>query len=179
MKNPNFLILDEPTNDLDIFTLQVLEEFLLDYSGCLIVVSHDRYFMDKVVDHVWALGEDKKNFEIKDYPGNYTQYRLAVKDAQRSLKITQEAKVVGSKKGGNVTVKGDYSKRLSYKEKLEFEGLEPKMAELESKRDELAAKLESCSDHDELMELGEELGMISEELETSEMRWLELSERAE
>lgn len=179
MKNPNFLILDEPTNDLDIFTLQVLEEFLLDYSGCLIVVSHDRYFMDKVVDHVWALGEDKKNLEIKDYPGNYTQYRLAVKDAQLARKIAQEAKAAESKKDENVAVKGDYSKRLSYKEKLEFEGLEPKMAELESKRDELAAKLESCSNHDELMKLGEELGKISEELETSEMRWLELSERAD
>ena len=169
MANPNFLILDEPTNDLDIFTLAVLEEFLMDFQGCIIVVSHDRYFMDKIVDHVWALGEYEG---VIDYPGNYTQYRLA---SEEKLK-----KVVSSPKHQiqDTEVKGNYTNRLSYKEKFEFEQLGPKIEELENKRDELSTRLESNPPHDELITIGEELGKVAEELEKSEMRWLELAERA-
>ncbi|MBM72311.1 MAG: ABC transporter [Crocinitomicaceae bacterium] len=168
--NPNFLILDEPTNDLDIFTLTVLEEFLMDFQGCIIVVSHDRYFMDKIVEHIWVLGEYEG---VTDYPGNFTQYRLA---SEEKLK-----KVVSSPKPQiqNPEVKGDYTTRLSYKEKFEFEKLGPKIEELENKRDELSKRLESNPPHDEFITIGEELGKVAEEIEKAEMRWLELVERAE
>ena len=172
MGNPNFLILDEPTNDLDIFTLAVLEEFLMDFKGCILVVSHDRYFMDKIVEHVWAIGE-KENGEIKDYPGNYTQYRHARREVIASKPALKKIKEE------SVEVKGDYSKRLSYKEKYEFEQLGPRIEELEKKRDELSLKLESTNSHDELIKLGEELGVVANQLEEAEMRWLELAEKAE
>ena len=168
--NPNFLILDEPTNDLDIFTLAVLEEFLMDFQGCIIVVSHDRYFMDKIVEHVWALGEGEG---VTDYPGNYTQYRLASEEKLKKVVSVTKPKIQGTE------VKGDYTTRLSYKEKFEFEKLGPKIEELENKRDELSTRLESNPPHDELITIGEELGMVAEELENAEMRWLELAERAE
>ncbi len=170
MANPNFLILDEPTNDLDIFTLAVLEEFLMDFQGCIIVVSHDRYFMDKIVNHVWALGEGEG---VTDYPGNYTQYRLASEEKHKKIVSSSKPKVQATE------VKGDYTTRLSYKEKFEFEKLGPKIEELENMRDELSSRLESNPPHDELITIGEELGKIAEELENAEMRWLELSERAE
>ncbi len=170
MANPNFLILDEPTNDLDIFTLAVLEEFLMDFQGCIIVVSHDRYFMDKIVEHVWALGEGEG---VTDYPGNYTQYRLASEEKHKKIVSSSKPKVQATE------VKGDYTTRLSYKEKFEFEKLGHKIEELENMRDELSSRLESNPPHDELITIGEELGKIAEELENAEMRWLELSERAE
>jgi ATP-binding cassette subfamily F protein uup len=171
MKNPNFLILDEPTNDLDIFTLAVLEEFLMDFSGCLIVVSHDRYFMDKIVEHVWALGESDTG-EIKDYPGNYTQYRMS-KAEKASRKAVTVKKVIQQN-----DVKGDYSKKLSFKEKYEFEKLGPEIEKLEKQRDELSSKLENSNSHEDLMSFGEKLGKVALELDEAEMRWLELSERA-
>ncbi|HIB76566.1 MAG TPA: ABC transporter ATP-binding protein [Flavobacteriales bacterium] len=180
MKNPNFLILDEPTNDLDIFTLAVLEEFLLSFTGCLLVVSHDRYFMDKIVEHVWAVGEKDSTGAhskgIRDYPGNYTQYRL-----NRKEKLEAEALAISNAKKAvtiSATVKGDYSERLSFKEKFEFEQLGPRIAELEKMRDKMSTELESCNVHEDLIRLGEELGKVSAELDESEMRWLELSERA-
>jgi ATP-binding cassette subfamily F protein uup len=180
MKNPNFLILDEPTNDLDIFTLAVLEEFLLSFTGCLLVVSHDRYFMDKIVEHVWSLGEKDStgvhSKGIRDYPGNYTQYRL-----DRKEKLEAEALAISNAKKAvtiSATVKGDYSERLSFKEKFEFEQLGPRIEELEKMRDKMSTELESCNVHEDLIRLGEELGKVSEELDESEMRWLELSERA-
>ena len=176
MKNPNFLILDEPTNDLDIFTLAVLEEFLLDFTGCLLVVSHDRYFMDKIVEHVWAIGEGGAT-SVRDYPGNYTQYRLARKE---QIALSQVAASAASKKvkESSSDVKGDYTEKLSYKEKFEYETLGPKITALETKRDLLASELESCNAHEDLIRLGEKLGKVTEELDASEMRWLELSERA-
>lgn len=170
MANPNFLILDEPTNDLDIFTLAVLEEFLMEFQGCIIVVSHDRYFMDKIVEHVWALGECD---EVTDYPGNYTQYRLASEEKLKKVVSSTKPQIQDKK------VKGNYTTRLSYNEKFEFEKLGPKIEELENKKDELSKRLESNPPHDELITIGEELGKIVEELENSEMRWLELAERAE
>ena len=172
MANPNFLILDEPTNDLDIFTLAVLEEFLMNFQGCILIVSHDRYFMDKIVEHVWALGESEDG-GIMDYPGNYTQYRLA---REENLK----KKLSASKpKAKPKEVKGDYSERLSFKEKYEFEQLGPKIEKLEAKRDELSAILESNPSHEELIKVGEELGVITAQLDEAEMRWIELAERAE
>jgi len=179
MKNPNFLILDEPTNDLDIFTLAVLEEFLLDFTGCLLVVSHDRYFMDKIVEHVWAIGEGGAT-SVRDYPGNYTQYRLARKEQIALSQAAATAATATSKKTKEhpSDVKGNYTEKLSYKEKFEYETLGPKITALEIKRDLLATELESCNAHEDLIRLGEKLGKITEELDASEMRWLELSERA-
>jgi len=170
MMNPNFLVLDEPTNDLDIFTLAVLEEFLMEFTGCLLVVSHDRYFMDKIVEHVWALGEDG-SLEIKDYPGNYTQYRLALKEKLK------EKSTKGKQTQVSNEIKGDYSVKLSFKDKFEFEGLEPQISKLEAQRDKLSQKIETCTEHEDLLRVGAELGRVSEELEKAEMRWLELSER--
>ena len=177
MRNPNFLVLDEPTNDLDIFTLSVLEEFLMDFSGCLVVVSHDRYFMDKLVDHVWVLGEDGQT-AVRDYPGNYTQYR---EQRASDAKLAQAAQAAEKKENTSTaapSVKGDYSARLSYKEKLEFEALETQIPELEAQRDALQASLLTETDHVKMQEMGTALGEVTSQLDEAEMRWLELSERA-
>ena len=177
MRNPNFLVLDEPTNDLDIFTLSVLEEFLMDFSGCLVVVSHDRYFMDKLVDHVWVLGEDGQT-SVRDYPGNYSQYRAMRSEEAKRAHAAQAATKRDTPAPEAVEIKGDYSARLSYKERLEFETLEKELPQLESRRDELQAALLAESDHQKMQSLGEELGHLSEQIDLAEMRWLELSERA-
>ena len=175
MANPNFLILDEPTNDLDIYTLQILEEFLLDFPGCLIIVSHDRYFMDRLVEHIWVLGTSSTP---RSFPGNYSQYRLAMADekkaaqekaASTSESVTAEAPVV----------KNDYSARLSYKEKFEFEQLEGTIAELEEKKKALTEELYANPDPEKLQEVGQALHEVTTALEAAENRWLELSERAE
>ena len=177
MRNPNFLVLDEPTNDLDIFTLSVLEEFLMDFSGCLVVVSHDRYFMDKLVDHVWVLGEDGQT-SVRDYPGNYSQYRAMRSEEAKRAHASQAASKRDTPAPEVVEIKGDYSVRLSYKERLEFETLEKDLPLFESRRDELQAALLAESDHEKMQSLGEELGQLSEQIDLAEMRWLELSERA-
>ena len=177
MRNPNFLVLDEPTNDLDIFTLSVLEEFLMDFSGCLVVVSHDRYFMDKLVDHVWVLGEDGQT-SVRDYPGNYSQYRAMRSEEAKRAHAAQAASKRETPAPEAVEIKGDYSERLSYKERLEFETLEKDLPQLESRRDELQAALLAETDHQKMQSLGEELGHLSEQIDLAEMRWLELSERA-
>jgi len=177
MRNPNFLVLDEPTNDLDIFTLSVLEEFLMDFTGCLVVVSHDRYFMDKLVDHVWVLGEDGQT-AVRDYPGNYTQYR---EQRASDAKLAQAAQAAEKRENTSTaapSVKGDYSARLSYKEKLEFESLEAQIPKLEAQRDALQASLLTETDHVKMQEMGTALGEITAKLDEAEMRWLELSERA-
>ena len=177
MRNPNFLILDEPTNDLDIFTLQVLEEFLLDFPGCLIIVSHDRYFMDRLVEHIWVLGEDGQT-TIRDYPGNYTQYRLAREEA---LREAQRAAAAATKPTSTSApeVKNDYSQRLSYKEKFEFEQLPDHIEALETEKLELTSQLESTNDHERILEISARLTEVVADLDEAEMRWLELSERAE
>ena len=177
MRNPNFLVLDEPTNDLDIFTLSVLEEFLMEFSGCLVVVSHDRYFMDKLVDHVWVLGEDGQT-SVRDYPGNYSQYRAMRSEEAKRAHASQAASKRDTPAPEVVEIKGDYSARLSYKERLEFETLEKDLPLFESRRDELQAALLAESDHEKMQSLGEELGQLSEQIDLAEMRWLELSERA-
>ena len=177
MRNPNFLVLDEPTNDLDIFTLSVLEEFLMDFSGCLVVVSHDRYFMDKLVDHVWVLGEDGQT-SVRDYPGNYSQYRAMRSEEAKRAHAAQAASKRDTPAPEAVEIRGDYSARLSYKERLEFETLEKDLPQLESRRNELQTALLAESDHQKMQSLGEELGHLSEQIDLAEMRWLELSERA-
>jgi ATP-binding cassette subfamily F protein uup len=177
MANPNFLILDEPTNDLDIYTLQILEEFLLDFPGCLIVVSHDRYFMDRLVEHIWVLGTGS---EIRFFPGNYSQYRLAVADEKREAQAARDAEKVNAESTtASAAPKNDYSNRLSFKEKFEFEQLEGKMAELEQQKASLTEALYANPDPGELQTLGEKLHEVTTELEAAENRWLELSERAE
>ncbi len=180
MKNPNFLVLDEPTNDLDIQTLQVLEEYLQDFPGCVIVVSHDRYFMDKVVDHLLVF---RGNGDIKDFPGNYTQYReyekLTAKEAQQgAAKASSSTK---SQQGDSKPTKKDYHhdtrKRMSFKEKREFEQLSKDIKALEEEQKSLEAAL--CSGTlsvDELTEKSKRLPVLKEELDEKEMRWLELSE---
>lgn len=171
MKNPNFLILDEPTNDLDIFTLSALEEYLEQFNGCLIIVSHDRYFMDKLVDHVfWFKGAG----EIKDVPGNYTIYREYLDEERQREKEMQEQ--VSKPQAASPQKKKD-QKRLGFKEKYELEQLEKEMPELEGRKKVLESKLASGDgSHEDLMKWSEELGELTDKLDEMEMRWLELSE---
>lgn len=170
MQNPNFLILDEPTNDLDIQTLNVLEDFLLEHPGCVIIVSHDRYFMDKLVDHLFVL---EGNENIKDFPGNYSQWRDWKRDKKHTA--TAEAKTEKSSKP-----KADRSNRMSYNEKREFGLLEKDIELLEIKKAEINQKFEAgIADADEMMELSEKLGKIIDELDAKTDRWLELSEKVE
>ena len=171
MKNPNFLVLDEPTNDLDIVTLQILEEYLQDFPGCVIVVSHDRYFMDKVVDHLLVF---KGNGEIKDFPGNYTQYRewQALQPKEPSEKVQKEQKIVRETK-----TRDDGKRKMTYKEKTEFERLEKEIAALEAEQHQLEEALCSGSlSIDELTEKSKRLPQLKDELDEKTMRWLELSE---
>ena len=177
MKNPNFLVLDEPTNDLDIQTLQILEEYLQDFPGCVIVVSHDRYFMDKVVDHLLVF---KGDGEIQDFPGNYTQYRDYQK--MKSKEEEQQKPAKSSNTSGNETKK-DYrnnqKRKLSFKEKREYEELTDKIAQLEEEKQQLEEEL--CSGNlsvDELTEKSKRLPILKEELDELELRWLELAELA-
>jgi len=169
MKNPNFLILDEPTNDLDIMTLQVLEEFLEEFQGCLMVITHDRYFMDKLVDHLFVFEGDGK---ILDYNGKYRDYRYEEKaNAASGKKEKKEVKVEKKVVDDKPKVK------LSYKEKLEFETLEKELPGLEIKKTELAEQLNTnVSDHEELLKLTKELGDLTTDIDTKTDRWLELAE---
>ena len=169
IKNPNFLILDEPTNDLDIVTLNVLEEFLEDFQGCLMIITHDRYFMDKLVDHLFVFEGDGK---IKDFTGNYNDYRLTTKHE----KVTQ--KPLKKEQHTNQVIKESPSKTsLSYKEKLEFEQIEKELPLLEEKKNELNFKLNnSISNHEELLQLTEKLGKLTEDIDLKTDRWLKLSE---
>ena len=172
MRNPNFLVLDEPTNDLDIQTLEVLEEYLQDYPGCVIIVSHDRFFMDKIVDHLLVFNGEGV---IKDFPGNYTQYRewesLKPKEAQNDKKL------VDTEKKEKREFVGEQRRKKTYKEKCEFEQLEKDIAKLEQEQKEIEEAL--CSGTlsiDELTEKSKRLPEIKDALEEKEMRWLELSE---
>ncbi len=169
IKNPNFLILDEPTNDLDIFTLNVLEDYLQNFKGCVIIVSHDRYFLDKVCDHLFVFkGEGK----IKDFPGNYSDYHLSEKQEEK-IKAKSEKK---EKPVVQTTVK-EKAKKLSFKEKFELEGIEKDLAELESQKGALQEALNSGQlATDELVKKSKELSETMERIELKELRWLELKE---
>ena len=171
MRNPNFLVLDEPTNDLDIQTLQIFEEYLADFPGCVIIVSHDRYFMDKVVDHLLVFNG---NGEVQDFPGNYTQYRewrsLKSKDEEKDKNTVQKAAAVREKRHSD-------KRRMTYKERQEYAKLEQEIAQLEAERKLLEEQL--CSGTlsvDELTEKSKRLPVLKEDLDEKEMRWLELSE---
>ena len=181
MRNPNFLVLDEPTNDLDIQTLQVLEEYLQDFAGCVIVVSHDRYFMDKVVDHLLVF---KGEGEIQDFPGNYTQYREWIR-----MQAKDEAEQAKPAKSGNATAESDGAgtakrdanfenkRKMSYKEKREYEQLTQEIDALTEEQKKLEEEL--CSGNlsvEELTEKSKRLPEIKDELDEMEMRWLELAE---
>jgi ATP-binding cassette subfamily F protein uup len=173
MKNPNFLVLDEPTNDLDIVTLQILEEYLQDFPGCVIVVSHDRYFMDKVVDHLLVF---KGEGEIKNFPGNYTQYRQWSQLQPNDPKESKEVKVEKETKTTS-DINNQQKRKLTYKEKREFEQLEKEIADLEAEQQALEEAL--CSGTlsvEELTEKSKRLPLLKDELDEKSMRWLELSE---
>ena len=173
MRNPNFLVLDEPTNDLDIQTLEVLEEYLQDFPGCVIIVSHDRFFMDKIVDHLLVFrGEG----EIKDFPGNYTQFREWESLKPKELADNKNNSSDTEKKEKREFV-GEQRRKKTYKEKCEFERLEKEIAALEEEQKSIEEAL--CSGMlpiDELTEKSKRLPIIKDELEEKEMRWLELSE---
>lgn len=177
MRNPNFLLLDEPTNDLDIVTLQILEEYLQDFPGCVIVVSHDRYFMDKVVDHLLVF---KGQGKIKDFPGNYTQYREFSTLENGEGKGEKEAKKTEKENKRNEVADPSVStkpRRMSYKEKREYEQLEIEIAALEAEKKQIEDAL--CSGTltvDELTEKSRRLPMLNDEIDEKSMRWLELSE---
>ncbi len=173
MRNPNFLVLDEPTNDLDIVTLQILEEYLQDFPGCVIVVSHDRYFMDKVVDHLLVF---KGQGEIKDFPGNYTQYRewQALQPKESASAAQKPAKVTTDTRSERET-----KRKMSFKEKREFEQLEKDIATLEDEKKQIEDALSSGTlSVDEITQMSKRLPLLNDELDEKSMRWLELSELA-
>ncbi len=181
MRNPNFLVLDEPTNDLDIQTLQVLEEYLQDFAGCVIVVSHDRYFMDKVVDHLLVF---KGEGEIQDFPGNYTQYRewnrMQAKDEAEQAKPAKSGNATAESDGAGTTKRDanfENKRKMSYKEKREYEQLTQEIDALTEEQKKLEEEL--CSGNlsvEELTEKSKRLPEIKDELDEKEMRWLELAE---
>lgn len=174
MKNPNFLILDEPTNDLDLDSLAVLEDFLENYKGCVIIVTHDRYFMDRLVDHLFIF---EGNGVIDGFTGNYTDYRLEKmlkeKQLEQAAKVQQVATPVKT-----IEVETKAKPKISYKEKLEYETLEKEIATIESKKTDLENKLNSVgSDHTEMTKISEQIAILIFDLDKKTMRWLELSEK--
>lgn len=176
MRNPNFLVLDEPTNDLDIQTLQVLEEYLQDFAGCVIVVSHDRYFMDKVVDHLLVF---KGEGEIQDFPGNYTQYRewCRLQPKTEGEGAEKKATKPTAKEQASATQKKEGKRKMTYKEKREYEQLTKELEQLENEQKTLEEAL--CSGQlsvEELTEKSKRLPEIKDEIDEKEMRWLELAE---
>jgi len=172
MDNPNFLILDEPTNDLDIMTLNVLEDFLMEFEGCVMVVTHDRFFMDKIVDHLFVF---KGEGVIKDFNGKYTDYKEETK--REAKEAAQLAKAEQVKNAAPVVEKTKEKKKLSFNEQREFDGLEKSMAQLEKRKAEInELMLSGISDAEKITNLSKELSTINNDLEEQEMRWLELSE---
>ena len=178
MQNPNFLVLDEPTNDLDINTLQILEQYLQDFHGCVIVVSHDRYFMDKVVDHLLVFRGDGV---VEDFPGNYSQFR-AYDDERETCKAkgtSSETSPVGDAQGksGKKPPRLSDKRRMTFKEKQEFARLEQEISQLEQEKQELENKLSSGTiSVQEITDLSKRLPILNEQLDEKSMRWLELSE---
>ncbi|MBS1565042.1 MAG: ABC-F family ATP-binding cassette domain-containing protein, partial [Bacteroidetes bacterium] len=178
-RNPNFLILDEPTNDLDLQTLGVLENFLSDYQGCLLIVSHDRYFMDRLVEHLFVFQGDG---DIRDFPGNYTQYRIALKEDEKLSNVgtammeKKEEKPAAAPPPPPPAEK----KRLSYKEKREFEQLEKEIGDLTKEKAGITDKMNNGNPpYEELQKMATRISEITNLLDEKEMRWLELSEAVE
>ncbi len=174
IKNPNFLILDEPTNDLDIETLQTLEDFLVDFKGCVLVVSHDRFFLDKIINQVFAI---QKDGEIKEFPGNYTEYRNWLDEEEASEKKSNETIVQQKSVEIQNSSKDKKQNKISYKEQKELENLEHEISKLESEKSNLLAELSSGNlDHAQLTEKGKNLKLIEERIDEKSMRWLELQD---
>jgi ATP-binding cassette subfamily F protein uup len=183
MKAPNFLILDEPTNDLDIETLGVLEDFLLSYDGCVIVVSHDRYFMDKVVDHIFIF---EGQGQVRDFPGNYSDYREwdDLEDARKALEA-KEAKELARNPVVEIkevvvakpVVPKEEKRKLTFKEKFEFEQLEKDIAHLNLEKSKIEGELSVLTtEFDKISSLGISLQEIQDQIDEKELRWLDLSE---
>jgi len=173
MKNPNFLILDEPTNDLDLITLSTLEQFLLDFQGCLIIVSHDRYFMDRLADQLFILTGDG---EVKMYAGSYTDYREEEKELKK-IEVQEENKKASAPVPEAAKVANPPKQKISYKEKFEFESLEKEIDVLEKKKAALLEQLNNATtNHDELLRITTEFGDIAKLIDAKQIRWLELSE---
>lgn len=176
MRNPNFLVLDEPTNDLDIMTLGVLEEYLRAFRGCVIVVSHDRYFVDKVADHLLVFCGDG---EIKDFAGNYSEYLVWKRDFEAARRAAAAAEEQRNRPSEEPRRQKPASKRLSFREQQEFAALDAEIPALESEKAELEALLSSGTlSHEELTRTAERIGTLIDEIDEKTMRWLELSERA-
>jgi ABC transport system ATP-binding/permease protein len=172
MKNPNFLILDEPTNDLDIMTLQVLEDFLTDFKGCLLIVSHDRYFLDKLTDHLFVFEGDG---QLRDFNGNYNEYREWSKEQERQRKL--EEKNTSGPQISSASSKA-VTQKLTYKEKREMEHLEKEMADLELEKQHISAELSAPDlDHSQLVQYSRRIEEVIARLDELELRWLELSEK--
>jgi ATP-binding cassette subfamily F protein uup len=183
VKNPNFLILDEPTNDLDLLTLQTLEEFLIHFKGCLVVVSHDRYFMDKLVDHLFVFEGDG---EVKDFSGNYREWREQITEDELALKKKQKQLLSDQKNEKNVEESNSTAanqsklKKKSFKEKYEFEQLQNEIAHLEKEKQDLNEKLAaSKGSHDEIIDWSRRIGEVISAIDEKELRWLALSEMPE
>ena len=181
MKNPNFLVLDEPTNDLDIVTLNILEDYLQNFKGCVIVVSHDRYFMDKVVDHLLVFNG---NAEIKDFPGNYTQYRESGTAPQPPKGGVLEGNTSNNSKKTAVTNNpqsttdgGNKPRKMSFREKQEFEALEKEIPQLEAEKKDIENQLSSGTfDNDTIIKISSRFAELTDLIDEKTMRWLELSE---
>jgi ATP-binding cassette subfamily F protein uup len=184
MQNPNFLILDEPTNDMDIVTLQILEQYLQDFKGCVIIVSHDRYFMDKVVDHLLVF---QGNGQVKDFPGNYTQFR----ESEKLLEKTENGKRKTENGGAEVKTENsspsasgkprltEKKRKLTFKERQEYEQLEKDIEALEQEKTAIEEALSSGTiSVDEITAMSKRLPLLNDELDEKSMRWLELSEFA-
>jgi ATP-binding cassette subfamily F protein uup len=187
-RNPNFLILDEPTNDLDLPTLSVLENFLSEFPGCLLIVSHDRYFMDRLVDHLFVFEGDGL---VRDFPGNYSQYRIKIKEggwaaddkaytanvSHSSGKNEERASSSASNNGSNTSATTVVKRQLTFKEKREYELLEKEIAELTKEKELVTIKLNSNeTPFAELHKLSARIGEITQQLDEKELRWLEISE---
>ena len=166
--NPNFLILDEPTNDLDIETLRTLEEFLIDFAGCIMIVSHDRYFMDRMVDHLLVF---KGDGEVADFPGNYSQFRISQKQEERAAHSEKQAAAKTDERARHT------SNKLSFKEKYEMEQLDKDIPELQKEKARLESIMASQSSYEEIQKASEQIAEIIRMIDEKEMRWLELSEK--
>ena len=172
MTNPNFLILDEPTNDLDIITLNILEEFLMDFPGCVLIVTHDRYFMDKVVDHVFVFEGDGK---IKDFNGNYTEYRARFNTSPFKVESPKPEKKENAK--AEVSSAEPKERKLTYEERKEFSKLEKQIFKLEERKKEIHQLFTDTSKTpDELTDLTKELNALQEKLDDAEGRWMEMAD---
>lgn len=173
MRNPNFLVLDEPTNDLDIVTLSVLEDYLVNFKGCLLVVSHDRFFLDRVTNHLFVMEQDGK---VSDFPGDYSTYRHCLAERQKELQQKEKTNTAATTTTDNRAPK-QRVRKLSFKERKEMEALEASLPELEKEKETLTEKMSSGTmTPAEITDAGKRLQQLSEEIDTAEMRLLELME---